>query len=462
MAQPVPWRSVCAALLLELGLTLAPALPALAAGTAAATPPLQVPSVVYTERRLANGLQVIAAENHASPTVAVQVWYHVGARDDPSGRSGFAHLFEHLMFKSTRYLKAEQFDRLTEDVGGQNNAFTSDDVTAYHEVVPSNHLQTLLWAEAERMSNLNVDQGNFASEREVVKEEYRQRVLASPYGRLFNGISPASYRVHPYRRPAIGSIEDLESATLADVVAFHAAQYRPDNATLVVTGDFEPAQLQAWVDQYFGPLKRPSQPVPRAANDEPAWPDNRTVKLSGPQVPLPAVALTWLAPTVTSADAPALRVAAALLSAGKSSRLNENLVYRQRLASDAGFEADLRAGPGLLTAYAIAAGGRALPAVKAGLMKEVQALAQRPPSAAELARVKTGLLTRALQERQTPLGLGMALAGAAVLEGGPAQADQGLQALQAVSAADVQRVMRKYVAGARHTAIEYTQARSPQ
>ena len=465
MAQPVPWRSVCAALLLELGLTLAPALPALAAGTATATPPLQVPPVVYTERRLANGLQVIAAENHASPTVAVQVWYHVGARDDPSGRSGFAHLFEHLMFKSTRYLKAEQFDRLTEDVGGQNNAFTSDDVTAYHEVVPSNHLQTLLWAEAERMSNLNVDQGNFASEREVVKEEYRQRVLASPYGRLFNGISPASYRVHPYRRPAIGSIEDLESATLADVVAFHAAQYRPDNATLVVTGDFEPAQLQAWVDQYFGPLKRPSQPVPRAANDEPAWPDNRTVKLSGPQVPLPAVALTWLAPAVTSADAPALRVAAALLSAGKSSRLNENLVYRQRLASDAGFEADLRAGPGLLTAYAIAAGGRALPAVKAALMKEVQALAQRPPSAAELARVKTGLLTRALQERQTPLGLGMALAGAAVLEGGPAQADQGLQAqqaLQALSAADVQRVMRKYVAGARHTAIEYTQARSPQ
>ncbi len=460
MAQLVPWRRACAVLLLELGLTLAPALPALAAGAAAA--PLQVPPVVYTERRLANGLQVIAAENHASPTVSVQVWYHVGARDDPAGRSGFAHLFEHLMFKSTRYLKAEQFDRLTEDVGGQNNAFTSDDVTAYHEVVPSNHLQTLLWAEAERMSNLNVDQASFASEREVVKEEYRQRVLASPYGRLFNGIAPASYRVHPYRRPSIGSIEDLDSATLADVVAFHAAQYRPDNATLVVTGDFEPAQLQAWVDRYFGPLKRPEQPVPRGPDEEPAWRDTRSVALSGPQVPLPAVALTWLAPKVTSADAPALRVAAALLSAGRSSRLNENLVYRQRLASDAGFEADLRAGPGLLTAYAIAAGGRPLPAVKAALLKEVQGLANRPPSAAELTRVKTGLLTRTLQERQTPLGLGMALANAAVLEGGAAQVDQGLQALQAVSAADVQRVVRRYMVGAHHTAITYTQARSPQ
>jgi zinc protease len=455
------WRHACAALPLALGLALA--VPAGAApATPVAAPALSVPPLKFTERRLANGLQVIAAESHASPTVAVQVWYHVGARDDPPGRSGFAHLFEHLMFKSTRYLKAEQFDRLTEDVGGQNNAFTSDDVTAYHEVVPSNHLQTLLWAEAERMSNLNVDKGNFESERAVVEEEYRQRVLASPYGRLFNGIAPASYRVHPYQRSAIGSIEDLQRATLDDVVAFHANQYRPDNATLVVTGDFEPAQLQAWVDQYFGPLKRPEAPVPRGPNEEPAWPDNRTVQLSGPQVPLPAVALTWLAPTVTSADAPALRVAAALLSGGKSSRLNENLVYRQRLASDAGFEADLRAGPGLLTAYAIAAGGKALPAVRAALLKEVQSLVQRPPSAAEMARVKTGLLTRALQERQTPLGLGMALAGAAVLEGGPAQADRGLQALQAVTAADVQRVMRKYIAGARHTTIEYTQARSPQ
>jgi zinc protease len=425
-----------------------------------AQPGLSVPPLPYTERRLANGLQVIAAEAHGSPTVAVQVWYHVGARDDPAGRSGFAHLFEHLMFKSTRYLKAEQFDRLTEDVGGQNNAFTSDDVTAYHSVVPSNHLQTLLWAEAERMSNLNVDETNFASERAVVKEEYRQSVLASPYGRFFNGIAPASYRVHPYRRPPIGSIEDLDSATLADVVAFHAAQYRPDNATLVVSGDFDPAQLQAWVDKYFGPLARPATPLPRSDAAEPAWTDSRVVRLTGPQVPLPAVALTWLAPPVVSADAAALRVAAAVLGAGRSSRLNEILVYRRRLASQVGFEADLRAGPGLLTAYAIAAGGQPLAGVRAALLQQVQHLAHQPPGAAELARVKTGLLTSALAERQTPLGLGMALAGAAVLEGGPAQADRGLQALQAVTAADVQRVMRQYVAAARYTTIDYMQAGS--
>lgn len=444
-----PFRTFCTALLTGLAVHAGQATPPPAAEA------LKVPPVAYTERRLPNGLQVIAAENHASPTVAVQVWYHVGARDDPAGRSGFAHLFEHMMFKATRYLKAEQFDRLTEDVGGQNNAFTSDDVTAYHSVVPSNHLQTLLWAEAERMSNLNVDDASFQSERAVVQEEYRERVLASPYGRFFVGIATASYRVHPYQRPAIGSIEDLQAATLADVVAFHRTHYRPDNATLVITGDFDPKQLQAWVDQYFGVLKSPPGPVPRVTAAEPPWPDDRFVRLTGPQVPLPAVALTWLAPPLTSADAPALRVAAALLSSGKSSRLNQSLVYRQRLASDAGFEADLRAGPGLLTAYAIAAGGKPLPAVKAALLKEVMALAGKPPSAQELARVRTGLLTSALRERQTPIGLGTALAEAAVLEGDPAQVDRGLQALQAVTGPDVQRVLRKYLVGPKHTSIEY-------
>ena len=208
----------CAAGLVLAAGAVFPLSPLLAATPA---PTLDVPKIGFSERVLPNGLEVISVRSNTSPTVSVQVWYHVGARDDPQGRSGFAHLFEHLMFKSTKYLKAEQFDRLTEDVGGSNNAFTSDDVTAYHEVVPSNHLETLLWAEAERMSNLNVDDANFKSERAVVEEEYRQRILASPYGRFFNAIAPAAYLKHPYKRPSIGSIEDLEAATLDDVTAFH-------------------------------------------------------------------------------------------------------------------------------------------------------------------------------------------------------------------------------------------------
>jgi zinc protease len=435
---------------------------ALSTAAFAASTPLKIAPIVFTERTLPNGLQVIAVPSSTSPTVSVHVWYHVGSKDDPAGRSGFAHLFEHLMFKSTRFLKSEQFDGLTEDVGGSNNAFTSSDVTAYHEVVPSNHLEVLLWAEAERMSNLDVVEANFVSERAVVEEEYRQRVLASPYGRFANAIPQAAYQVHPYRRPGIGSIEDLEAAALADVVAFHATHYRPDNATLVVAGDFDPKQLDAWIDTYFARLPRPATPLPRWSADEPAWTSDRGAAVTGPNVPLPAVAVVWLAPPVTSPDAPALQIASALLSGGESSRLNQSLVYRQRIASQASFDADLRTGPGLLTASAIAAGGKPLAQVEAALLAEVRHLARQPVASAELAKVKTQLLTGALLTRQTPDGLASAVADAAVLEGSAAKVNTGLLALQNVSAADVQRVMQRYVVGAHKVTVQYTQERTQE
>ena len=418
---------------------------------------LQIAPIQFTERRLANGLQVIAVPSSASPTASVQVWYHVGSKDDPPGRSGFAHLFEHLMFKSTANLKPEQFDRMTEDVGGSNNAFTSNDVTGYANLVPSNHLEVLLWAEAERMSNLDVVEANFVSERSVVEEEYRERILASPYGRFGNAIAQAAYQVHPYKRSSIGSIEDLRAATLADVVAFHATYYRPDNATLVVAGDFEPKQLDVWVDKYFAHVPRPPAPLPRVTATEPPWNTDRRVTVTGPQVPLPAVALVWLAPLVTSADAPALQVAAALLSSGESSRLNQSLVYRQQLAAQAGFGADLRAGPGLLTATAIAAGGKTLAAVEQALLAEVMRLARQPVGAAELAKVKTQIVTGALLARQTPEGLASAVAEAAVLQGAAAAVNTDLLALQKVSAADVQRVMQRHVAGRHKLVLRYVQ-----
>ncbi len=418
---------------------------------------LQIPKIVYRERKLPNGLQVIAAESHASPTVGVQVWYHVGSRNDPAARSGFAHLFEHLMFKGTTFLKAEQFDRLTEDVGGSNNAFTNDDVTAYHEVVPSNHLESMLWAEAERMAHLTIDQANFMSERAVVEEEYRQRVLAAPYGRFSNAIAPSSYLAHPYKRSTIGVIEDLDAATVGDVIAFHNTYYRPDNATLVVAGDFDPAQLDAWVDKYLGAVAKPAAALPRFDADEPAWPADRTVQITGPRVPLPAVAVTWLAPPVTSPDAAVLQVAAALLSAGESSRLNQSLVYRQQIASSASFEADLRIGPGLLTASAVAAGGKSIADVKRALLAEIERLIHARATPAELAKVKTQLITAAFTSRQTPLGLSSALAEAAVLEGHPDRVNTELDALQRVTLADVQRVMKRYLDGPHRVTIEYRQ-----
>jgi zinc protease len=203
-----------------------PLLLAASAAMAATTfPPIQ-----YKHRVLENGLEVYSVQDRATPTVAIHVWYRVGSKHDPEGRSGFAHLFEHIMFKSTKNMPSEMLDRLTEDVGGFNNATTFDDATAYYEVVPSNYLETLLWAEAERLGSLNVDEANFKSERDVVKEEFRYRVLSPPYGRLFYELERNSWIRHPYRRPGIGSIEDLDAATIGDVQSFHATFYRPDNA----------------------------------------------------------------------------------------------------------------------------------------------------------------------------------------------------------------------------------------
>src|SRR5688572_15152395 len=284
--------------------------------SAAATAATTIPPMQYKHRVLPNGLAVYSVQDRSTPTVAVQVWYRVGSKDDPDGRSGFAHLFEHMMFKSTKNMPSEMLDRLTEDVGGWNNATTFDDSTPYYEVVPSNYLETLLWAEAERMGSLNVDDTNFKSERDVVKEEFRSSVLTPPYGRLFYAIVRNSFDTHPYRRPGIGSLAALDAATTDDVRRFHATFYRPDNAVLIVVGDFDQAQLTTWVDKYFAPIAKPETKIPRVVVEEPARKVERRAVEKVANVPLPAVAMTWHAPSASHTDAPALYVLAAILARG--------------------------------------------------------------------------------------------------------------------------------------------------
>ena len=417
---------------------------------------LSIPPIQYQQRTLPNGLQVISVQDHASPNVAVQMWYHVGSKDDPQGRSGFAHLFEHLMFKSTKHMHSEQMDRLTEDVGGANNASTGDDVTNYFEIVPSNHLRTLLWAEAERLSNLNVDEKNFKSERAVVEEEYRQSVLANPYGKLFNEIDPHSYTVHPYKRPTIGSIADLEAASLQNVIDFHNTFYRPDNATLIVAGDFDPKQLDAWVDEYFGWIPKPATPIPQVTAKEPVRKKDQRYTVTSETAPLPAVAVTWLIPSASdSADRIPLQVAAALLSQGDSSRLYQSLVYHHQVAQEAGAIADSRVGPGLFTVYAILASKHQPAEAEKLLNEEIVWLATQPIKDAELDKVKTQLLTSELKQRQTAQGIAFALGEASLIDGNVEHANSDLLALQKVSAKDVHRVLQKYVTGAKKVTIDY-------
>ncbi|HEV7660895.1 MAG TPA: pitrilysin family protein [Allosphingosinicella sp.] len=445
-------RLTLRAALAALALT-ATAAPAFAQGQASAPP---VPPIHYQTRTLPNGLRVYAIRDTTSSNVSVQVWYDVGSKDDPRARSGFAHLFEHMMFKASRNLVPEQFDRLTEDVGGFNNASTNDDYTNYYEVVPANHLQRLLWAEAERMGSLVVEPGFFNSERDVVKEELRSRVLAAPYGRLFYLYLPQiSYSVHPYARPGIGSIEDLDAATIDDVRAFHATYYRPDNAVLVVAGNFDQAQFDRWVDQYFGPIQRPAAVIPRVTAVEPAQAQARHYTVYEANTPLPAVLIAFPAPPASDADAAAMEVLDGILSTGESSRLHQSLVYRDRIAAQASSFVDIKQGRGSLAVYAIISGGQSAEAGEIALRREVARFRNARVGAAELAEAKNELLTSALRGRETAEGRASAIAEAVIVDGDARAADRRLARIAAVTPADIQRVARRWLRDETSSAIRY-------
>jgi zinc protease len=416
---------------------------------------ISVPPLLFKHVTLANGLQVYTVEDHKSPTVAVQVWYHVGSKDDPNGRSGFAHLFEHMMFKGNERLTPDAFDNLTENIGGENNAYTADDVTVYHEVVPSNYLEPILWAEAERMSALALNDQNFASERDVVKEEYRQRILANPYGEFYLDIERKSFAVHPYKRPGIGSIPELEASKLPEVRAFHATFYRPDNATLIVVGDFKQDELDGWIKKYFGAVSRPSEKIPRVTVKEPPRKEDKLETSYNAKAPLPAIALTYLAPSVRSKDAPALSLAEEILAGGVSSRLYQAMVYEQQIAQAVSFSADLHEDLGLLVFRAVLASGKSIEGAKKSLVDQIDNVLKKGVTEAELEKAKNRLLTSKLLERETANGKANALGEAAVVYGDAARVNTDLAMVQAVTAAQIKEVLNKYVTGKKKVVIEY-------
>jgi zinc protease len=432
-------------------LLLSAAVPALAA-------PITVPPIQFTERTLPNGLRVFALPDKGGTTVSVQVWYNVGGRDDPYKRSGFAHLFEHLMFKATRNMVPEQMMRLTEDVGGDLNASTDDDFTEYHESAPANHLERLIWAEGERMGSLVIDQPTFTTERDVVKEELR-RDAAQPYDSLFRLELPqASYTTATYARSPIGNIADLDSATVEDVRAFHALYYRPDNAVMVVSGNFDSAQLDRWIDKYMAPIAKPAWAIPRKLVAEPPRTAARRYTLHAPNVPLPAVLVSWQLPPGTDPDRAAINVLDSIISGGESSRFYQSLVYRDRIASEAGVSADIRKGIGMFTAYAILTAGKTPEQAEASIRKEIARLRDEPVTAEELTRVKNQIITGTLKQRETAEGRASTLAGNVIQENDPHASDKRIAAIQAITAADVQRVAKRLLADDRTVTIQYLPA----
>jgi zinc protease len=423
---------------------------------------LKVAPLNIKERTLANGMRIVSVQDNTSPTVSIHVWYDVGGKNDPPGRSGFAHMFEHMMFKATKNMPNEKFDRLTEDVGGFNNASTWPDFTNYYQVVPSNHLEVLLWAEADRMVNLNVDDASFASERDVVKEEYRQGVLAPPYGKLFWLLDDITFQKHPYRRGVIGNLDELSAATREDAEKFYKTFYRPDNAVLIVVGDFDQKQFDGWVDKHFGKLAKPSGAIPRVTEVEPEWTSERRFNEFGPRVPFPATAIVYRAPRTTSPDIPALRLAASILAGGESSRLYQALVRTQQIAQQADLDLELNTEGGRMSFIGIGSEKGTSENLEKAFLAELKKVQDSGVTAKELEKAKNQLISRAIRARETNDGKAIAIERAVAYLGDAKAVNNEVAQLQAVTATDIQRVMKQYFKDNNRVVIYYNQAKAAE
>ncbi|CAN5244350.1 hypothetical protein BH20ACI2_BH20ACI2_19990 [soil metagenome] len=427
--------------------------------TSLASAQVTVAPLDLKERTLINGMRVVTHRDTSNPTVSIHVWYDVGGKNDPPGRSGFAHMFEHMMFKATKNMPDEKMDRLTEDVGGFNNASTWPDYTNYYEVVPSNHLESILWAEADRMVNLNVDEKNFASEREVVKEEYRQGILAPPYGKLFWLLDDITFQKHPYRRGVIGNLEELSAATREDAEKFYRTFYRPDNAVLIVVGDFDQKELDGWIDKYFGSIPKQGGLIPRVTEVEPEWATERRFNESGPRVPFPATAIVYRAPRTTSPDIPALRLASSIMSGGESSRLYQTLVRNLKISQQAFFDLELNTEGGRMSLIAIGSQDGTSENLEKALLAELKKIREAGVTAKELEKAKNQLIAGAVRDRETNDGKAVAIERAVAYQGDPKAVNREVSQLQAVTAADIQRVMTQYFKDNNRVVIHYSQAK---
>src|SRR6266446_7153539 len=324
--------------------------------TAVSSAAVRPPKLQYEITTLANGLTLVLEEDHSTPIVHLQLWYHVGSKNEKPGRTGFAHLFEHLMFKGSKNVDPEAHTSIIAAVGGQSNAYTTDDETVFWETVPSQYLPLVLWLEAARMATLTIDKDTFTNEREVVKEERRMRVDNQPYGRLNEIIYDQAFTVHPYKHATIGSMQDLEAASVDDVRDFYRTFYVPSNATLVLVGDFDSTQAMQLVNQYVGRVPKAERPVPRDIPQEPPQTKEKRVTLQEPW-PLPAVVVAYHVTFDGNPDSYPLLIAAKVLSDGESSRIYRKLIYEKQIAVAAFGQANILEDPNLFYAVAIVSPG---------------------------------------------------------------------------------------------------------
>jgi zinc protease len=419
------------------------------------------PKLNFTTHKLANGLQVVLLEEHSDPIVSLQIWYHVGSKDELSGHSGFAHLFEHLMFKGSAHVGVDEHSRIIEAAGGYDNAETNDDTTNFFEVFPSNYLERVLWLEADRMGSLNVDEANFQSERQVVEEELRVRVENQPYGKIEQDLRAAAFTVNGYHHTPIGSIEDLNRATLEDVRQFHDTYYKPNNATLVLAGDFDSAQALAWAHKYFDGIFVSTKPIPRPSKSEPPQTAERTVEKSYSNTPLPAVVIGYKIPARYTPDSYPLDLASNILAGGESSRIYLQLVYKDQIAAQAAGFGNFSEDPNLFWAYAIMNEGHTPQEGEKALVAILDGLKTKPMDATELEKAKNQEIAGFILGRDTDNEKAIALEEATVLGKDPNLVNTELARYLAVTPEGIEETAKKYFVPEHATVLIMTPLAGP-
>jgi zinc protease len=422
---------------------------ALNAAVAAAeeAPKFAANAVTFT---LENGLQVVVIPDHRAPVVTHMVWYRVGAADDPPGKSGIAHFLEHLMFKGTKAHPEGEFSARIEAVGGDDNAFTAEDYTAYHQVVATDHLELMMEFEADRMENLQITDAALLPERKVILEERGMRIDNSPGARLGVAMNAALYVNSHYRIPTIGWASEMATLDRADALAFYDRYYTPNNAIVVIAGDVTGDEVKTLAEQTYGKLARRADPPPRVRLAEPPPDAARLVTLADPRVTQPSFQRLYLTPsehTGKPGEAEALNVLADILGGGTTSRLYRQLVVEQGIA--AGVNAGYNAGPIGASAFSLDGtprGSTTVEELAAAFDKVIADLADKGVTDEELARAKERVRAAVIYSEDSPRTLANAIGASLAVGDTLAEVQSWPQHIDAVTAADVQAVARRYLA----------------
>lgn len=397
-----------------------------------------------TEHRLANGLRVVLSEDHLTPVAAVCLWYDVGSRHEVKGRTGLAHLFEHLMFQGSKQVKGNGHFELVQGAGGSLNGTTSFERTNYFETMPTHQLELALWLEADRMGSLlsSLDDEGMENQRDVVKNERRQRYDNVPYGTAFERLTALSYpEGHPYHHTPIGSMADLDAATLDDARQFFRTYYAPNNAVLSVVGDIDPEQTLAWVEKYFGTIPGHDGKQPPRDGSLPDTVGGQVREEIREDVPARALMAAYRLPQDGTREADAADLALTVLGGGESSRLHNRLVRRDRTAVAAGFGLLRLAGaPSLGWLDVKTSGGVEVPQIEAAVDEELARFAAEGPTAEEMERAQAQLEREWLDRLGTVAGRADELCRYAVLFGDPQLALTAVQRVLDVTADEVRAV----------------------